>query len=426
MSTERPSPFKPRPSAAGRARRGWGRKLLLAALLAGLAAVIAYGFWPKPIQVEAARLTQGPLTVSVLEEGKTRIRHRYVVFPPVAGFLRRVELRAGVPIVAGETVLAVLEPQLSGFVDPRARVQAEARVQAAEANKLLRQSELGRAKAALDLAQREFERINRLRESAAAASREWDTAENQVRVLTRDVHSAEFALQVAEFEIAQAQAALLPPTASQPTDSPPIRILAPIDGYVLNVYEESARVVQPSTQLMEVGDPRDLEAEIELFSSDAVAVAPGAEVSIEQWGGDEPLRARVSVVERGGFTKVSAIGVEEQRVKVRVDFLDPMPPGREMGDRFHVEARIVTWHADMVRQIPVGALFRRGSDWMAFAVEGGRARLRKVEVGHNSGTAAEIRSGLADDAVVIVHPPESITDGVAVAIDQGANQAGAN
>jgi HlyD family secretion protein len=167
---------------------------------------------------------------------------------------------------------------------------------------------------------------------------------------------------------------------------------------------------------MEVGDPRDLEAEIELLSSDAVAVAPGAEVSIEQWGGEGTLRGRVSLVERGGFTKISALGVEEQRVKVRVDFLDSPPPGNELGDRYRVEARIATWHGEDVLQVPTGALFRRGGDWMTFVVENRKAHMRKVEIGRNSGLAAEVFSGLAEGETVVVYPPDSVTDGASVEV----------
>jgi HlyD family secretion protein len=187
-----------------------------------------------------------------------------------------------------------------------------------------------------------------------------------------------------------------------------------VSGFVLNVLEESARVVMPGAPIMEVGDPNDIEAEIELLSSDAVGVRPGAEVSIEQWGGDAPLRGKVSVVEPGGYTKISALGVEEQRVKVRVDFLDPLPPGKTLGDRYRVEARIVTWRGDRVLQVPTGALFRRGGDWMTFVLDGRTARQTKVEIAHNNGTAAEVLSGLTEGQRVIVHPPDSITGGATV------------
>jgi len=166
--------------------------------------------------------------------------------------------------------------------------------------------------------------------------------------------------------------------------------------------------------IMEVGDPQDLEAEIELLSSDAVGVAPGADVSIEHWGGESPLRGRVSLVEPGAFTKISALGVEEQRVKVRVDFVDPAPPGRDLGDRYRVEARIVTWRGNGVLQVPTGALFRRGNDWMTFAVKEGKASLRRVEISHNNGVDAEVHSGLSEGDAVIIHPRDSVHDGASV------------
>jgi HlyD family secretion protein len=194
----------------------------------------------------------------------------------------------------------------------------------------------------------------------------------------------------------------------------PLKILAPVTGYVLNVFEESARMLTAGTQIMEVGDTKDMEAEIELLSSDAVGVQPGADVSIEQWGGDAPLRGKVSVVEPGGYTKVSSLGVEEQRVKVRVDFIDALPPGTVIGDRFRVEARIVTWHGDNVLQIPTGALFRRGGEWMTFLYENGKARQVKVDIAHNNGVAAEVRGGVTEGQRVIVHAPDAVADGAAV------------
>ncbi len=279
-----------------------------------------------------------------------------------------------------------------------------------------RRAAVDRARAALDMAQKDFARADELHKRHVISRQEWETAENRVRVLAHEANAAEFALRVAAFETAQARAALSQLQSPDAGESRPLRILAPVDGYVLSIYEENARNIAAGAAIMEVGDPRDLEAEIELLSSDAVAVAPGAAVAIEQWGGDTPLRGRVSLVERGGFTKVSALGVEEQRVKVRVDFLDTPPTGRELGDRYRVEARIVTWHGEDVLQVPSGALFRRGGDWMAYAVKDRKARLGKVEIAHHSGTAAEVVSGLSQGDVVIVYPPDSVADGVAVAV----------
>lgn len=389
-----------------RRKPGTWRKVIPYAIGGFVLLAIMNGLRPKPVHVETAIVTRGPLTVTVFEEGKTRIRHRYVITPPVAGFLNRVALRPGALIQAGKTVLATIEPQMSGFLDPRARAQAEAALNAAEATKMSRKANLERAASALDLAKKDFTRAESLRQTGAISAQDFDSAENKVEMLTREFRAAEFALRVADFEVAQAQAALV--QATQPEESHPISILAPVDGFVLNVFEENSRVVTVSTQIMEVGDPRDLEAEIELLSSDAVGVTPGAAVSIEQWGGNQPLHGRVSIVEPGGYTKISALGVEEQRVKVRVDFTDST--GR-LGDRYRVEARIVTWHGDDVLQVPTGALFRHGDDWMAFIMSGGRARLQKVEIGHTNGLAAEVVSGLTKDDRVIIHPPDRLSNG---------------
>jgi len=303
---------------------------------------------------------------------------------------------------------------MSGFLDARSLAQAEAAVKAAEATKMQRQAELDRANTALDLANKDLARADALRRTGAIAAKDWDAEQNRVQMLTRELHAAEFALRVAEFEVTQAEAALMQARHADSNSSEPVRVLAPVDGYVLNVYEESARVVTPGTPIMEVGDPQDLEAEIELLSSDAVGVAPGAYVSIEHWGGDSPLRGRVSVVEPAAFTKISALGVEEQRVMVRVDFVEAPPPGRELGDRYRVEARIVTWRGDDILQVPTAALFRRGNDWMTFTVRQGRAQIRQVEIGHNNGIAAEVRSDLSAGDLVIVHPPDSVHDGAEV------------
>lgn len=412
IATSRPAARRPRLGRAGKRFIPW-------ILVAGVVGLIVWSLKPKPLDVDMAIIKPGPLTVSVLEEGKTRIRHRYVISPTISGYLDRIPLRAGAPIIAGKTVLAVIQPQPANFLDTRTQGEAQARLKAAEAAKLQRQAQLERARSALDMAQKDATRASALRKSGAVSVKDWETAENLVAVLTREFHAAEFSVQVGEFERAQAEA-FLTQSQGKPGDTvKPMEILAPVDGYVLNVYEESARAVTAGMPLMEVGSPADLEAEIEMLSSDAVAVKPGAEVSIEQWGGDMPLRGKVSVVEPGGFTKISALGVEEQRVKVRVDFVDPLPAGVVMGDRFRVEARIVTWHSERVLQIPTGALFRRGNDWMTFFVDGNKAVVKTVTIGRNSGVAAEVRSGVAEGDKVILHPPDTIKEGAAVVARDG-------
>lgn len=393
-------------------RKGLGRKILLGGLGLAVGAFIITGLLPKPIEVETGRVTRGPLTVSVLEEGKTRIRNRYVVSPPVAGYMRRVPVRAGDRIVAGQTLLAVIHASPSSFLDPRAKAQAEAAVHSAEASRMQRSELVQSSTAELDLARKELVRAEQLKKKGAIAIKEYDTAANRVDMLDNQLGSAQFALKVAEFELEQANAALVQVTGDSPESGQPIEIHAPVSGFVLNVFEESARPVTPGLPIMEVGDPGDLEAEIELLSSDAVNVKPGADVLIEQWGGGEPLRGKVALVEPGAFLKISALGVEEQRVKVRVNFSD-LPDG-QLGDRYRVEARIVTWTGDNILQIPTGALFRRGNEWMAFAVESGRAKLTRVAITHSNGIAAEVTDGLTDGQEVILHPPDTVRDGVAV------------
>jgi HlyD family secretion protein len=390
-------------------RKGAWRKVLIYLGVAALAAFIVTGLIPKPIEVDTAKVSRESLTVSVLEEGKTRIRNRYVVSPPVAGYLRRVPVRAGDPIEAGKTVLAVIQAAPSSFLDPRAKAQAEAAVRSAEAARMQRSEQLQSATAELELARKELARADQLRKKGAIAVQEFDTASNRVDMLSNQLGSARFALKVAEFELEQARAALVQASSDPQEAGQPVEIKAPVTGFVLNVYEESAKTITPGTPIMEVGDPKDLEAEIELLSSDAVNVRPGALVSIEQWGGREPLQGKVALVEPGAFLKVSALGVEEQRVKVRVDFVN-LPEGL-LGDRYRVEARIVTWTGADVLQVPAGALFRRGNEWMTFVVEDGKAKLSKVEVGHNNGVSAEVLGGLREGQHVILHPPDTVVDG---------------
>lgn len=398
----------------GKSRRGpaW-RKLSVYGIGAAIAAFIVLGLIPKPIEVDGASVTRGALTVTVLEEGKTRIRNRYVVSPPIAGYLRRVPVRAGDPIKAGETVLAVIQAAPSSFLDPRARAQAEAAVRSAEAARMQRVEQAQSSTAELDLARKELARAEQLRKKGAIALQEFDASANRVEMLQNQLGSSKFALKVAEFELEQAKAALVQAT-ENPEGGQPIEIRSPVSGYVLNVYEENAKAVTPGAPIMEVGDPSDLEAEIELLSSDAVNVRPGAPVKIEQWGGGTPLEGKVVLVEPGAFMKVSALGVEEQRVKVRVDFLD-LPKG-VLGDRYRVEARIVTWKGEDVLQVPTGALFRRGEKWMTFLVEGGRAKRVPVEIGHSNGIAAEVLGGLSAGQEVILHPPDTVEDGARVRV----------
>lgn len=385
-------------------------------LVPGLAAVALF-LWPRSLEVEVATLSRGPLRVTIDEDGRTRVRDRYLVSAPLEGELLRVTVRAGDALVAGRTRLATLLPKSPDLLDARAVAQAEARSQAAEA--AWRQSErrVAESQEALELARHQFERARGLLTSRTITSEEFETAEHRERLANESRRAAEFGQQVARFELEWARAALarFQPPAEKPS-SPAVQldILSPIDGSVFRVVRESAGLVPGGAPLLEIGNPRDLEIEVDVLSSDAVRIPPNAKVLLEQWGGTEPLEARVRLVEPSGFTKVSALGVEEQRVNVIADFVAAAEHRPRLGDGFRVEARIVAWESDDVLVVPAGALFRDGDQWAVFAVQAGRARLRPVKIGHQNGREAEVLEGLAPGESVVQYPGDQLRDGTRV------------
>jgi HlyD family secretion protein len=384
----------------------------------GLAVVaaIVYALWPKPVPVDFESVARGPMEVTVDEEGKTRIKERYVVSAPLAGRLRRIALKAGDPVEAGKTVVAVIEPSDPALLDARGLAEAVARVKAAEATAAQAVPNLERAKAALEFAQSDHRRVRQLRERGGSTQQDEENAELQVRTHSEELKAAQFAEQIANYELELARAALVRSrtdgdSASEPTN---FEIRAPIDGRVLRVREESAGVVTPGTELITLGDPRDLEVEVDVLSSDSVAIKPGAPVRFEHWGGEQPLLGRVRLIEPAGFTKVSALGVEEQRVWVLADFVDPPAKREALGDGYRVEARIIVWHSDDVLKVPASALFRQGDEWAVFRDVDGHARLTGIKIGHNNGIEAEVLDGLAEGDVVIAHPSDKVVDGIRV------------
>jgi HlyD family secretion protein len=389
---------------------GWRRRLpLLGALL--LITLIVVGLWPRAVSVEVAAVTRGPLVVTVDEEGMTRVKNRYVVSAPVSGQLRRIDWKAGAVVEAGETILAVLETTGADFLDARTQSQAEARVRAAEAARDAAIAQRDRAAAAAKMYAADFERARSLRSQNVLSPQELDSAQMRTDVAAQDVRAGDFGLRVAEFELQQAQAFL---TRGRSGDAEPLAITSPVSGRILRVFQESARVVPSGFPLLEVGDPADLEVRIEVLSRDGVMIKPGARVILEQWGGAEPLNARVRLVEPSAFTKISALGVEEQRVYVVADFADPVERRENLGDSFRVEAKIVVSEsADSIR-CPAGALFQVRDEWRTYVVESGRARLHTVTVGRSNGVQTEITRGLDESARVIVYPGDKVTDGTRV------------
>jgi HlyD family secretion protein len=393
------------------------RRLLQGTALLLLAGLLGYAFWPRPLEADLGRVARGPLRVTVDEEGKTRVRERYLVSAPLTGQLLRVTLRPGDRVTAGKTLLAAIEPCDPGLLDDRALAQAEARLKAAEATRKQATPKLEHARVTQAHAARELRRARELLHTGGGSQQEYSNAQAKEREAEEDLKAAEFAVQIADFELALARAALARTRPRSPGESEGWRfdILAPVSGRVLHVSQESAAVVTPGQKLLEVGDPSQLEVEVDVLSSDAVKIAPGAKAFLERWGGDEPLQGRVRLVEPAGFMKVSALGVEEQRVNVILDFIDPPTKYERLGDAYRVEARVVIWEADDVLKVPAGALFRQGGDWAVYAVEDGRARLRRVEVGRSNGLETEVRAGLAQGDAVILHPSDKIQAGTRVA-----------
>jgi HlyD family secretion protein len=380
--------------------------------LALLVALIVIGLWPRAIAVEVAAVSRGPLVVTVDEEGMTRVKNRYVVSAPVAGQLRRIDWKAGAVIEAGKTVLAMLETSGADFLDARSQAQAEARVRGAEAAREAAVAQRDRAQAAARTFAAEFERVKALRAEKVLSAQEFDMAQMRAETSAQDVRAAEFALKVADYELQQARALVTRDRSGGGAE--PLVITAPVSGRILRVLQESGRIVPAGFPLMEVGDPTDLEVRIEVLSRDGVAITPGARVILEQWGGPEPLIARVRLIEPSAFTKISALGVEEQRVYVIADFTEPLERRSTLGDNYRVEARVVIWENRNALRAAAGALFQRGREWHAFQVESGRARLRPVKVGRSNGVETEIVDGVSEGVALVVYPGDKVADGTRV------------
>jgi HlyD family secretion protein len=365
--------------------------------------------------VDVAPVQRGPMQVLVEEDGKTRIRERYVVSAPLAGRLLRVTLDVGDPVVADQTILAVMEATDPELLDPRALAQAKSRVGAAERRLQSTQAELVRLESMLQFAEKEMGRVRQLVEQNAASEREFLERELEFRQRTEEVRSAGYKVDIAEYELQLERDALL---LTDPEHHGPhemeLRIKAPIDGRVLRIYQESAAVLEAGSSLMEIGDPLDLEIVADVLSRDAVMIAPGNPVRLQHWGGEKPLAGRVRLVEPSGFTKLSALGVEEQRVNVVIDLNETADKRPQLGDGFRVDCQIIVWESPDILQVPTSALFRLNENWQVFTVTDSTAQMTTVDIGKNNGTWAEVRSGLSEGDRVITHPGDTIDHGVRV------------
>ncbi|MBV7410369.1 efflux RND transporter periplasmic adaptor subunit [Maritimibacter sp. DP1N21-5] len=384
-----------------------------------VAAVVGGAVWvslqPEVVPVDMATVSSGPMEVTVNAEGTTRVRDVYEVAAPLSGTVARSPVSVGDRVTMGETVIARIQPGEPAFLDDRARAQAEAAVAQAEAALALAQTQITVAEADLSNAQRTLNRVVDLYERGTVPEAQLENATTAVDIAAATLDSAHASAQMRESEVAASRAVLTQPgeKASVESEDCCIDLHAPVSGTVLSVASVSSRPVVAGTPLLEIGPTEDLEIVVELLSTDAVRLKTGALAHIERWGGDESLTARVREIEPAAFTKVSALGIEEQRVRVILDFADneEVPP---LGHNFRVYARVVEWSSDDTVQVPISALFRTGNDWSVFTVSGGVAVLTQVTLGRRNSDMAQVISGISAGDTVITHPSDRIADGVLI------------
>lgn len=380
------------------------RALLWGSAGIAAAALLAYTFRPTPVSVDVATVARGPLRVTIDEEGRTRVRDRYVVVAPAAGRVARIALEEGALVTRGMVVARLSAAPL----DPRSREQAVARLRAAEDAEAAAAATVSEARAALDQAARDRARAESLYAKNLVSPAQREAAALAETTAARRLQAADFTAQAAAHDVEQARAVVAGAATGGAATLP---LVSPVGGRVLRIPERSERVVTAGTTLLELGDPTRLEIVVDLLSEDAVKVHPGDRMLIRDWGGDHPLEAHVRLVEPSGFTKVSALGVEEQRVNVIAD-LDETPP--QLGDGYRVETQVVLWEGTALKS-PASALFQDGDQWRVFVVQEGRARARAVQVGHRNPFEVEITGGLAAGDQVVRQPTDKLSDGVRVA-----------
>lgn len=388
--------------------------LLLLAVGGAIITALVYGFRPQPVKVDMVSVEKGPLTVAIAEEGQTRVVDRYIISAPVSGMMTRIDLDVGDSIVAGQT-LVTLHPLASSALDFRSRAQAKALAAAAEASLKAAQEGVEKAEAELSLVLTKQQRIKNIVALKGLPQERLDEVLSWVKQGQAGLRSAQFMVEVARYERQAALAALeFGTSTAAPTEVENIVLKAPVSGRVLKILQKSSGVVNLGQPLLEIGDPQTIEVEVDLLSADAVRVRPGMKVRFSRWGGEGELNGVVKRVEPRGFTKISALGVEEQRVWVIVDFSEPRESLQRLGDAYRLEASFILWHNDAVLKVPGTALFRNGREWALFVVEKGRAYQRRVEIGRRGGIYVEIISGVKVGAIVVNHPGDTIYDGFKV------------
>jgi HlyD family secretion protein len=392
------------------------RRILVVTVGVLVALALAYGFMPKPVSVDAVTARRGPLRVTVEEEGRTRVKDRFVVSAPVPGYLRRIDLEVGDVVSKGRQI-AELEPLRSTVLDPRSRAEAEASAASARAALDAAKEKARAATADAEYARERNIRMKKLAGDGFISKDDLEQSDSEAKKAEATRLSAEAAVAAAQADLEKAQSVLRYSAAEHKSGGEKtVVVRAPVNGRVLKLHRESEGVVNSGDPLVDIGNPRLLEVKAEVLSADAVKIRTGTPVVFERWGGDKPLSGRVRVVEPAGFTKISSLGVEEQRVLVIVDFTSPVEVWEGLGDAYRLDTSFIIWEGKDVLQVPASALFRKGEDWSLFAIENKRARLRKVEVGHRNGLAAEVLSGLKEGEMIVAHPDDQVKDGAKVKV----------
>lgn len=389
--------------------------ILIWLVLALAAAALYFALQPRPLEADFAEVSRGPLRITLDEEGETRVRDRYVVSAPLAGRVLRIEHEPGDRVRAASTVLARFLPTDPHLLDPRARAQAEAQVKTSESTLNRSRVELARAQSEREHAESELERHLKLHRDGLLAEDRLESARLRAATAVESERAAQSSIGVAQAELERARASLIEAAGAAAPDKAVVLLHAPIDGVVLRRIWESEAVVEAGEPLLELADPAKLEIVSDMLSTDAVKISLRDKVLIEQWGGERTLLGRVRRVEPYGFTKISALGVEEQRVNVVIDFDDPREAWEELGDGYRVEVRVVVWESDAVLKAPSSSLFRNGEAWAVYVVDGqARALLREVEIGQRNAREVQILAGLQEGDRVIAYPGDQIASGVEV------------
>lgn len=394
-----------------------GPRILIGLVLAVLALAIFFALRTPPVDVDVAAVANEPMMVTISDEGETRVRDMFVVSAPINGRLMRINLDAGDPVVAGKTVVARIMPVEPDFLNARNQAETRAHVRSLEAAVQSSVARIRQAEADRALAAANFERIDALYDRGFATR----TAHDAARA-TRDSSAARLteargAAESARFELRAARARLLGPSARRDGGSV-LSVYSPESGSVLRLTHESETPISAGTPVIEIGNPSDIEIVTDLLSSDAVKIRPGSRVLIENWGGEQPLTGKVRRIEPFGFTKISALGVEEQRVNVIIDFTDPLTARQRLGHGYRVIVRIVEWEGKNILQAPISALFRNRGQWSVFALSDGQAELVPVKIGRMNDERAQILEGLDAGDAVVLHPSEKIENGTRIRIRQ--------